>query len=508
MTAPYNKTRWNPCCRLLVAAVMAAFVPTSAAATAYYVATDGDDANPGTILSPWRTIQKAANSAVAGSVVYVRGGVYHERITVRVSGSATQGYTVLRNYPGEKAIVDGTGLSVPDTPNGLFLLANRRYVEIRGFELRNYKTATLGRVPAAIYIHGASQHIRIRNNKIHHIEHNGKVAHDVDAHGIAVYGDNAAASIHHLLIRGNELHALKLGSSESLVVNGNVNGFQIVANTIHDNNNIGIDAIGFERVSADPATDQARNGLIAQNRVYNIDSSKNPAYGGERSAGGIYVDGGRNIVIERNRVYRNNIGIELASEHKGKSTRSVIVRNNFVYLNDIVGITIGGYDRQRGSTVNCRIVNNTLLRNDRLQDGNGELMLQFDTRNNVIKNNIFQANSQNLLISNPFTENNGNVVDYNIYFIPGGNPANGEWQWKKQWYSGFNAYRAATGNDAHSSFVDPLLVSNTAPFNLHLQALSPAIDSGVTLKAAGQLDIDGQARVQGLTIDIGADELF
>ena len=137
------------------------------------------------------------------------------------------------------------------------------------------------------------------------------------------------------------MYALTLGSSESLVVNGNVDGFKIINNTVHDNNNIGIDAIGFEKVSSNPATDQARNGLIARNLVYNINSYGNPAYGTDRSADGIYVDGGRSIVIERNRVHHNNIGIELASEHQGKSTSRIIVRNNFVYLNDIVGIAPG-----------------------------------------------------------------------------------------------------------------------------------------------------------------------
>lgn len=487
---------------------LAAALPLQVFAADYYVATNGSNTNPGTLQQPWRTIQKAANAATPGSTVYVRGGVYQERVTVNVSGSAAQGYITFRNYPSEQPVVDGSGLTVPALPNGLFLIAGRQYIAIQGFVLRNYKTATLTRVPAGIYVRGAAHHIRIRNNKIHHIEHNGTAAHDVDAHGIAVYGDNAAAAVRDVLIQSNELYALKLGSSESLVVNGNVDGFQIIANKIHDNNNIGIDAIGFEGVSSDPATDQARNGLIAQNLVYNINSYGNPAYGTDRSADGIYVDGGRDIVIERNRVHHNNIGIELASEHQGKSTRNVTVRNNFVYLNDVTGIAMGGYDRLRGRTENCAIVNNTLLRNDRLQWGNGELLLQFDTRNNVIKNNIFQANAQNLLIANPFSENTGNVLDSNIYFTAAGNSATAQWQWKKVWYTGFNAYRAATGNDPLSFFTDPLLVSDVAPYDLHIQPASPAIDVGETLSAAGMLDIDRQARVQGLAIDIGADEIF
>ena len=476
----------------------------AAAATSFYVATGGNDTNPGTITQPWRTIQKAANTAILGSIVYVRAGVYNERVTINVSGSATDGSITFRNYPNETAVLDGTGLTVPAAENGLFLIADRSYITIKGFEIRNSKTATRDRVPVGIHIRGTSHHIQIRNNKIHHIEHNGTWAVGTDAHGIAVYGTSSTESINNLIIDGNELYALKLGSSESLVVNGNVDGFQITGNTIHDNNNIGIDAIGFEGTSPDPATDQARHGLIARNVVYQINSYGNPAYGTDRSADGIYVDGGRNIVIERNIVHHCNIGIELASEHQGKATSYITVRNNFVYLNDVVGISMGGYDTLRGSTENCTIVNNTLFRNDRLQWGNGELSLQYDTRNNKIKDNIFYVNSQNYLLTNPFTQNTGNVVDYNIYYAPGG-ATGSEWQWKKKWYASFSAYRSGTGNDAHSLFVNPLLVSITLP-DLHLQTTSPAIDAGQNLTASGSKDIDGQTRIQNI-VDIGADEV-
>ena len=53
------------------------------------------------------------------------------------------------------------------------------------------------------------------------------------------------------IIDGNEVHHLKTGSIESLVVNGNVTNFRITHNIVHDNNNIGIDVIGFERTATD-----------------------------------------------------------------------------------------------------------------------------------------------------------------------------------------------------------------------------------------------------------------
>ena len=56
----------------------------------------------------------------------------------------------------------------------------------------------------------------------------------------------------------NELANLTLGSSEALVVNGNVKDFLIEGNRVHDTNNIAIDVIGFEGTAPDPTVDQAR----------------------------------------------------------------------------------------------------------------------------------------------------------------------------------------------------------------------------------------------------------
>jgi hypothetical protein len=475
----------------------------------YYVATDGNNNNPGSFSQPWRTIQKAANTVQAGDMVYVRGGVYNEKVTVNVSGSAGGGYITFQSYAGETAILDGTGLTVPATDTGLFLIVNRAYLIIKGFEIRNYKTSVQDRIPVGINVRGTAHHIQLINNRLHHIETNaaptGPDLLGADAHGIALYGTAAPASIHNIMIDGNELHDLKLGSSEALVLNGNVEVFTVTNNIVHDNNNIGLDLIGFEDTAPDPDYDQARNGVVISNTVYNIDTLNNPSYGGERSAGGIYVDGGTHILIDRNRVYSANIGLEIASEHQGKATSFITVTNNLVFNNHIAGIAMGGYDTNRGSTENCTIVNNTLYNNDTQEDGNGEILIQFDTKNNVIKNNIIHANnSQSLLIGNIYTQNTGNVVDYNLFYAPEGINYS-EWQWKNVTYQGFAAYKAGTGNDAHSTFADPQF-AGTANFNLHLQTGSPAINAGQNLAVVGNYDIDHEPRIQGGTVDIGADE--
>ncbi len=198
-------------------------VPTGVAIAGddYYVATGGDDSHLGSFSQPWETIQYAADTVSAGSTVYVRSGNYKEQVTVNVSGSAVEGFITFKNYLNETPVIDGSDLTVPDCDVGLFLIKDQNYIVIDGFELRNYSTTLTDRMPVGIRIQGESHHITIRNNTIHDISS------DTDAHGIAVYGTSGTASISNITIENNELYDLALGSSEALVINGNVENFTI-----------------------------------------------------------------------------------------------------------------------------------------------------------------------------------------------------------------------------------------------------------------------------------------
>ncbi len=469
----------------------------------YYVSVTGSDSNNGSQASPWRHIQYAMDHVVAGSTVHVMNGVYNETVTFRNSGSASGGYITLQNFSTHTPVIDGTGLPIVDE-TGLVVIENKAYVKLIGFEIRNLQAGGSTSVfPAGIWVRGNGDHLEIRNNNVHNVENSCS---HCGAHGIAVYGRDPNASIHDLIIDGNEVYALQTGWSESMVLNGNVEQFVVSNNIVHDNDNIGIDFIGFEGENPNPAVDRARDGTVVGNLVYNINSFGNPAYGNERSAGGIYVDGGTNILIERNIVHHSNIGIELASEHGGTATSFITLRNNFFYSNTQAGIAIGGYDKRRGSTENCVIVNNTLYNNFTQGDWGAELYIQFDTRNNIIKNNIISANAFKRYIESWSAVMTNNVVDYNLYFASGGGTA-GTWIWKGVTYSTFAAYQSGSGNDTNGLVgTDPLLV-NPGAGDLHLQSTSPAIDRGQNLTESGTLDIDGQTRIQGPAIDLGADEV-
>ncbi|WP_245850754.1 right-handed parallel beta-helix repeat-containing protein [Paenibacillus herberti] len=483
------------------------------ASSSYYVSPTGSDSNSGTSTgSAFKTIQKAANTAAPGDTVYVRGGTYNQKLKITKSGTAAAPI-IFQSYSNEKAVIDGSGLKVSDQSEGLVEISNASNIKFKGFEVRNFKTSVYDEVPMGISIFGSGSNIELSGNKVHRIESNAKVRRDGDdwsgrnAHGIAVYGTESTA-LKNITITGNELSNLVLGSSEALVLNGNVDTFKVTNNLVHDNDNIGIDIIGFEGTA--PQNDQARNGLVSGNTVYNTTATKNPSYGpvpnDQYSAGGIYVDGGKNVVIERNKSYNNDIGVELASEHQGKSTSGITLRNNLIYGNSYTGIAIGGYDTARGSTVDSKIVNNTLVQNDTIGYEGGQILLQYDTRNNIIKNNILVASSSNIMIQNQYAKNSGNVVNFNLYYGTGG--ANGsEWTWKNSTYKNFAAYKKATKNDANSVFANPLFV-NAAARDYRLNTSSPAINKGEKLTAIiGATDLAGKARVAGSSVDIGAYEV-
>ncbi len=82
---------------------------------AFYVATTGDDANPGTVAQPWKTIQNAMDALQPGQIAYVRAGTY---VTGATFGTDADTYVFskacsalapcsLVAYPGERPILHG-----------------------------------------------------------------------------------------------------------------------------------------------------------------------------------------------------------------------------------------------------------------------------------------------------------------------------------------------------------------------------------------------------------------
>ncbi len=496
------KTLYSPFRNTVIAVILILASAHPVVALDYWVSiVSGLDTNPGSQSLPFKTIQKRLNNATPGSTINILAGSYPEKLVVNKSGSTGLGPIILKGEAGNPPVLDGSPLIVPDSDSAMVLINGQGHITLEGLVIEQYKTADTSRVPMGIFITGPSHDITLTGNTIRNIETLGAG----DAHGIAVYGNHAFQAVTNIIIKDNTIHSLLLGSSEAVVLNGNVTDFTVTGNHIYDCDNIAIDAIGYEGVCPDPNLDRVRNGTISFNRIHDISSHGNPAYGNTYAAGGIYVDGGSNIIIQGNNVKTCDIGIEIASEHSGKTTDHIIVRSNFLYANRLCGLAMGGYDSLRGSTTDCIIIHNSLYKNNTLMDGNGELMIQYDTKRNHILNNIFFANSQGLFISNPYTLNMDNTLDNNLYYASLG-ASGSQWQWKTVTHTGFSSYQAATGNDSVSFFSNPIFLDEALP-DLHIMECSSAVDKGMIHGDAGSLDIDGQARTTMLKPDIGADEL-
>ncbi|MFC1285163.1 right-handed parallel beta-helix repeat-containing protein [Bacillus paralicheniformis] len=420
-------------------------------ANSLYVSPDGNDQNEGTKEKPFRTLKQAAKKAVPGTTVMIREGTYHETLDVKESGAAEKPIT-FQNYENEKVIISGESIRDAEYETPLIQIHNQQYITISGLTIQDLSVSSEEATAMGIYVSGSSSHITIKNIHVRDIK---TTADDGNAHGIAVYG---SGSMKDIKIEDNTVEKLTLGASEAVVLNGNIDGFTVRGNVVRDNNNIGIDLIGYEGTAAQ--NDFVRNGIVENNTVYNNSTYGNPAYGDDYSAGGIYVDGGQSIDIKKNTVYGNDIGIEATSEHKGKYADDIQITDNKVYENAYTGISIGGYDQKRGGTSHSVIAHNIIYRNDTKGLDGGQLLLQYDTKNNTIEKNIITASDSRIFIANDFTKNEGNKVNHNVYHKEAGK--DGLWIWKKNEYDSFSRYQNATNQDQDSIYADPMYRDETS----------------------------------------------
>src|SRR4030043_2224804 len=115
-------------CSLIFAILFLFAINSSVHAATYYVAGDtGLDTNDGSESTPWQTIQKAADTMVAGDTVNVKGGITYTTVStsancyafiavVCLSKSGTVGnYITFQPWPGTgNPTIEKTG----DTTSG------------------------------------------------------------------------------------------------------------------------------------------------------------------------------------------------------------------------------------------------------------------------------------------------------------------------------------------------------------------------------------------------------
>jgi hypothetical protein len=451
----------------------------------FYVSPHGNDANAGTDAQhAWRHLQQAMNAATPGSTVLVMPGVYNEKLTVNVSGNATDGFITFQAQG--RATISGLGIRGADIIN----LNNQNYVQIVGFNIVNDLRVADG---SGIRMNGHDDHINILNNTIHAIT-------GTNAMGITAYGTDPTQGISNLVIDGNQIFNCQPFKSEALTLNGNVHDFQVSNNYVHDVNNIGIDFIGGEGMSPDPATDFARNGSVFNNRVTRA-HQRGPGVG---DAAGIFVDGGQDITIERNTTWANDVGIEVNAVSAGATATGVMVCDNYVYLNWGAGLSLGASQQTDGTVTACQVSNNTLYHDNTRHTSDGELRLQWGS-GNTIENNLISAAPRTVLLDGQFGSFD-NSSNYNLFYSPDG--AKARFLWDGFAYSGLGSLQGNVQRDVNSLFANPLLITPGSA-RLRLSPRSPAINAGnpAFVPSAGETDYASDPRVLGSQVDIGAIEV-
>ncbi|WP_406543755.1 right-handed parallel beta-helix repeat-containing protein [Pseudobutyrivibrio sp.] len=329
------------------------------------------------------TISDAIDMAVSGDTIVVPAGNYIEQLYIETDGISIIGE--------DGAILDGSTIT-PNSRESSMICVNASDVSISNLEIKEFKLdgPSTSIVPIGIEVDGGSSNITISHCKIHDMGCIYKSDSDAyNAHGILVSAP-VDEPIDGITIDGCELYNLSLGNSESLAINGNVSNFIVSNNYIHNCDNIGIDAIGYEQSEEYDEADRARNGEIVSNIVEYISSDPevNVTYD-DKCAGGIYVDGARDIEIYGNSVSFCDIGIEVASEHVGTFVTGINVHDNELKNNNaFAGISFGGYDvSNTGSATSCAFKNNIIT-----NTAGACFKVQYACNSsNIISDNVFDA---------------------------------------------------------------------------------------------------------------------
>jgi hypothetical protein len=167
----------------------------------YFVATNGNNNNPGTFSQPWATWQKAVEVSQPGDITYIRGGVWKPITyigyssstgisivpgTSGVSGTAEASIRYY-NYPGERPILDGSlmGPNQFGWINGIGM-QNVEYIYLRGLTVENFHQGPPG-FPA---YNGKnySEAYGIGCSDCANMHYENMVVHDIDGRGFYHWG--------------------------------------------------------------------------------------------------------------------------------------------------------------------------------------------------------------------------------------------------------------------------------------------------------------------------------
>lgn len=487
----------------------------------HYVSVEGKDTRKGTRKSQaFGTIQHALNVVTKpGSTICVLAGTYPAGISFPADGSQDK-FITLRNYPAHRPIL--TGENAPGDAR-LVDINDRSWVRFQGFEVKDWESTTQSNA-GGIIVQGSGTNIEIIDNKVHdffgeYLEgENGEVLSYGNTRPIAAWGTSEETPLRNVVIRDNEVYRSTTVDAESVHVSGNVDGFEVSGNKVYDSDGFlyGVGG-GLLPPYFSCSLVQPRNGVLKDNLGYYT------VWDRITSQPAIYLDGVKNVVVDSNTVFDASYGILVTFEQYCAEefdspviNEDITIQNNLVYGNRTAGVWIGSPYRANGTLqVDGAVVrNNTIFQNGTewgnagtSQEGNFGIGA---ARNVQVYSNVFADSDYRATTA--LAEPYENITfDHNLYysFVDRYDTAAAEsasFQYAGETYTGFEAYRAATGQDLNSIFARPVFTDLFAR-DFRLREGSPGVDAGSSVEGQfAPLAIDGTERPQGVAPDVGAYE--
>lgn len=426
----------------------------------YYVsATNGNNNNPGNDPNyPLRTIQAAINKAQSGDSITVRGGTYTERLHIQKPGTAGASFAITTD-PGEQAIIDGTGLDIPEDA-ALVVIQQSQNVSLTGLTIRNS-------VGCGILV-GKSSQITIDGCKVEYCQAGGLFADQCDT--LLVQKCDISGCARRFLADGASDTNSALGVRQSRDVT-------IQENLVHENSDRGIAILsGCEKVKAFRNTCyDNRNGqigitssvdvLIDSNLCYHTGNTELLTLQGQRGPG-----------ITKH---------DLAQYRTGGMwhTRNIRVVNNY-----IVGCGVGFQtSRTGGQLTDFQLAHNTIL----------------NSTESLLDINVINAGTLSYIENNVLAAANGNGI---VHISNGAGVI-----WRNNLWSdfpGMNIFNPVSDIvEANIGLVDidaPVVAGEVKPDAYKLAGGSVAIDRGIPRDGVATVDFWGNSRAGAP--DIGANE--
>ena len=192
--------------------IMLMFSTVTTWAGTFYVATNGSDSNPGTSAAPFLTLNKAANTAVAGDTVIVQNGTYGNAGAVTGGDSSCCNYSaaVLYNSGTPSAWITfkaankwGAVLDCQMLCDSYINLRNASYIVIQDFVItRGYKEG--------IHSNDAAHHIVLRGNRFEYIANRNTST------PLGLDGMYTNPNCHDFVIDGNVFHDIGRTNNNAL----------------------------------------------------------------------------------------------------------------------------------------------------------------------------------------------------------------------------------------------------------------------------------------------------